>query len=647
MKKILIGILFFISSTAYAALTDIKFGQYQVADSQWNVNACLNTTTCQIYSKNPGTAYKIPWTSGQVQWAAGDYVKFELSGDSTNPYVAKQYDSSGNVKSTLGSGKIVNMGPDYFFFVGSDNNTGQLFSGSSGMSDTSGVSWTGTLNPTIAQANTYADANYSVVPLSSGQTATVTPSSSSPPPPAPSGPISPNTNNANLGFEAGTTANWTISNGTGAEKSATSWSSNGVGVNTTKGITNYSPGGGKTWNVTPYGQYMMAIQAGSGSPNFDPAMTSLGLTTTEISQIRSYLTSLGGNSSPTNASWAKRTVTLEAGKTYVIAWQYLSTDYVPFNDGSAMTLVHATDPSKVPTLNNEVKRYALLGFTNPGTGNYATNSYGSTGWQLATIVVPIDGDYVLGFSSFNLGDTALSPILLVDDLQGATQLNGQSFNPIPPNEGSLAPPAGPTAPTLCCGGSAAPFTADPAKVMKVNQFLNRTTADSIVYIDQIGNSNTITVQQTGTYQNYTSYEGNGSFNNINITQSGTAATTVNYVDLTVGSGTAANSNTVNITQTSTGGSKAAFVNISNNNNSVTLQQKDSGSHWVDLTLTGGNKNVSIIQQGSAGHMANVNLGGAATTLDLTQSGSTQQHYSITHTCTTAGGCRTITVTQGQ
>jgi len=186
LKKILVALAVMLcASTARADLTDIKFGQYQVADSQWNVSSCLNTTTCQIYSKQPGTAYKIPWTSGQVQWAAGDYIKFELSGNSGYPYLAKQYDSAGNVKATIGTGKIVNMGPDYFFFVGNDNNTGQLFSGSLGMNNTAGVSWTGTLNPTIAQANTYADANYSTIPLAAGQTATSTPSSNA----TPSGPV--------------------------------------------------------------------------------------------------------------------------------------------------------------------------------------------------------------------------------------------------------------------------------------------------------------------------------------------------------------------------------------------------------------------------------------------------------------------------
>jgi len=181
MKRIIFLMLLFCSN-AFGALTDIKFGQYQIADSQWNVSACLNTTTCQIYSKNPGIMYKIPWTAGQWSWQTGQYVQFTLTGNASFPYEGKVYNSNGTLAGTIGTGKIVNMGPDYFFFVGNDNNTGQLFSGSSGMSNTSGVSWTGTLNPTIQQADTYANASYSTVPLSSGQTATSTPSSSPPPP---------------------------------------------------------------------------------------------------------------------------------------------------------------------------------------------------------------------------------------------------------------------------------------------------------------------------------------------------------------------------------------------------------------------------------------------------------------------------------
>jgi fibronectin-binding autotransporter adhesin len=432
------------------------------------------------------------------------------------------------------------------------------------------------------------------------------------------------------GFESGNISGWTSS---GGEVSVV-------------GTTNVSPGGGKNWTVNPYGTKMAQIQP-TGGIQFNAATTSLGLSSAENTAIRNYLTGLGGNSNPTNAGWIKREITLQAGTTYTFGWNYVSTDYTPFNDGSMMTLTHATKAGVTPNLNNSVQRYALLGFTNPGTGNYATDSYGSTGWQQARFTVPETGTYILGFASFNLGDTALSPILFIDEVQGTTTLNGQVFNPVPPNAGSTAPPATPPAPTLCCGGSAAPFSADPAKVLKINQFLNRTTANSIVYIEQIGNSNTISVQQTGTIQNYTNYQGNGSFNNVSVTQSGNNLTEVNYVDLKVGSATSANSNTVSVTQTSTGGSKAVFANISDSNNFVSIQQKDAGSHWVDLTLTGGNKSATIIQQGSAGHMANIGLHGTATTIDLTQSGSTQQHYTINHTCATAGGCGTITVNQGQ
>jgi len=171
MPFVILFVLILISGKAHATgLTDLKFGQAQIADSQWNVQACTQTATCQIYSKNPGTAYRIPWTSGQLSWAAGDYVAFATTGNSANPYNAVQYNSAGQQKSVMGTGHIINMGSDYFFFVGNDNNTGQLFSMTSGFNNTAGVTWTGTLNPTVAQVNAYA-AGGSTTPLSAGQTA--------------------------------------------------------------------------------------------------------------------------------------------------------------------------------------------------------------------------------------------------------------------------------------------------------------------------------------------------------------------------------------------------------------------------------------------------------------------------------------------
>jgi hypothetical protein len=133
----------------------------------------MYTATCQIYSKNPGTVYKIPWTSGQLTWAAGEYVAFVPTGDATNPFNAIQYTANGTQKAVLGTGRIINMGTDYFFFVGNDNNTGQLFSMTQGFANTSGVTWTGTVNPTVTQVNTYAQGG-STTPLAAGQTITPT-----------------------------------------------------------------------------------------------------------------------------------------------------------------------------------------------------------------------------------------------------------------------------------------------------------------------------------------------------------------------------------------------------------------------------------------------------------------------------------------
>jgi len=151
-------------------LADLKFGQYQIADSQWNVYACTQTPTCQIYSKNPGIAYKIPWWSGQIQWGAGDYIQFQSNAhnDTANPWLAVHYSSNGTAIDNMGTGHIINMGPDFFFFVGNDNDTGQLFSMTSGFSDNNGVSWTGTLNPTTTEVNVYASGG-STTPLSPGQ----------------------------------------------------------------------------------------------------------------------------------------------------------------------------------------------------------------------------------------------------------------------------------------------------------------------------------------------------------------------------------------------------------------------------------------------------------------------------------------------
>ena len=208
--------------------------------------------------------------------------------------------------------------------------------------------------------------------------------------------------------------------------------------------------------------------------------------------------------------------------------------------------------------------------------------------------------------------------------------------------GQTATPSAPPPPTYCCGAVDTPFNADATKQAKVQTFTGRTTNDSQVFIEQIGNQNLIQVEQTGTKNNYVKYYGNGNSNNVSVTQHGGPTTIVNYTDLSV----TGSSNTVTVQQQSTGGAKGVFATVSNNNNSLLIQQKDNGSHYVDVVLSGGNKNVDILQEGSAGHMAKIALSGNPVDLSLGQKGSTQMFYSVNYNCTTAGGCPKITVQQG-
>lgn len=423
---------------------------------------------------------------------------------------------------------------------------------------------------------------------------------------------------SNYGFEDGTYAGWTVSNGSTTLR--TSWSDSGQGVQVTTGMQNYCPGGGKCWTITPYGSYMISVQAGGSSPQFNAAMTTLGLNSTDITTIRNTIYS-NGSMNPTNASSVSRTVFLQAGITYTFGWQYLSTDYVPYNDGSMITL---TNGPGTPTLNGQTQNYALLGFTNQGTGNYSVGSYGATGWQLAVFTVPIDGNYTLGFSSFNLGDTALSPILFIDQLQGTTTLNGATFNPVAPNQGSSAPTTPPPPP---------PAPAYPAVSITTNQTIklgqtNAITSNSI-YIQNIGDNNTVNVEQFSRFNAIRGVNGsqdmliNGSNNNITINQ-GTATTILgnNLAEVSV----TGNNNTVSLTQQNNG--KYTELVMNGTGNQLTAQQKDAGGKYAFFNILGNSNVITTLQQGTGNHFLDISAPYGGLNATITQSGASQKLFQL-------------------
>ncbi len=368
---------------------------------------------------------------------------------------------------------------------------------------------------------------------------------------------------SNTDFEGGSLSGWNIGSQTGTLTNGTI-TGNGTGVTVINGsVTFNAPSHGAvgsptlsdgspnpyyqpavsptTWTFAPYGSYGAALQP-TGNVTFDAATSALGLTSAENQAIKTKLqqdqqASGLGNPNPTNAAWITQSVNLDAGTIYTMSWNYIGTDYVPFNDGSITSLVYqGTGSTPVVTVNNYVQNYALLGFTNPGTGDYSTGTYGSTGWQNSTYQVDITGAYLLGFAVFNLGDTSLSPVLLVDSQPGTTLANGQPFGAVAPNNPNAPNNSTPSTPTVT-GTS----TSD--------QVTTSTSTSNVVATSQVTyNVSNLDTDGYGTVQNYTDTVET----TTPVTTTTTTTTPVTTTTYSDGSTTTSNGTPVVTTSTSNG-----------------------------------------------------------------------------------------------
>ena len=593
--KALFLILLLLCSNAFAALTDVKFGRYQIADSQWNVNACLNTTTCQIYSKQPGTAYKIPWTNGQVVWAAGDYVQFELSGNGSFPYTAKQYSGAGAVKSTLGSGKIVNMGADYFFFVGSDNDTGQLFSGSSGMANTSGVSWTGTLNPTIAQANTYADSGYSTTPLAAGQTA-------APPAPPPT--------------------NWQPIRTT----------SSPVVINNIYPTSNNSPSGEGA---------AQAFDGNTGTKylNFDKKNAGVTVKLSQGRVVQKFTLTTANDFSGRDPTSYKL-----YGSNDGVNWILIKQDTLSLSEQRFWT------SPEIMIANTNAYVYYFILFPTTKAGDAPAGCTGQCAlpydsMQIAEVTFYYDLNDGVTSTASGSGSTPNNP--------GTSGSVCADCGPTVVG-GTITQTNAPSNQTIQSGGTYVNNSSRTAQQTRINTWVNSVAPYSnSVHVDQIGgDNNNVTINVTGTKNrveltldgpgtntigitqvgsNYLTADVNGYQNNLTSGQTNTIGT--NYTETIING----NNNTVNYTQ---GNSQLLFGTVSGNNNTLVTSQTGTGQHYLDVRMTGNGHNVNVNQFGSAANNARIdvtNAGGAAT-VDLEQSGG--KSFTLIQSCAISSGCNT-------
>ena len=563
-------------------LADLKFGQAQIADSQWNVQACTQTATCQIYSKNPGTVYRIPWTNGQLSWATGDYVAFVATGNGTNPWNAIQYSANGTQKSVMGTGHIINMGNDYFFFVGNDNNTGQLFSMTQGFANTSGVTWTGTLNPTVAQTNAYATGG-STTPLAAGQTA----APAGPPPPAP-----------------------------------TAIYMNNATVKITRAIptTNNSPGSegpNSAFDNNPNTKYL----------NFDKANAGVTVQLNTGKVVTGFTVTTANDFSGRDPTSYKL-----YGSNDGVTWVLIKEDSITLSDS------RFTTSSTISVANTTAYAYYFMLFPTTKAGQGCGQNCNSM--QIAELTYYYDANNTT--TSTASSNNIVDPVTAANGptIEGGTitQTNSPANQTITSGGSSSA---GPTLDQLTrynAWNNGIQATDNYLYIEQVGGNYNtvnitQSGTKNTMDLGINGNSNTINATQTGV--NYLNALVQGNTNSVTSLQTNTSGT--HYQETKIMTG---NNNTINVTQKDNG-NNLMFNTITGSNNSISTVQEGAGNHYLENKLTGNGNSVLANQSGATSNKANIDLtnAGGPASVDLQQSGG--KSFTIIQSCTNPAGCSTV------
>ncbi len=607
--------------TYAVTFTDLKFGQAQIADSQWNVSACTTTNTCQIYSKNPGTAYKIPWWSGQLSWTAGDYVAFVLTGDTANPYNAIQYNSSGVQKAVMGTGHIINMGTDYFFFVGNDNDTGQLFSMTQGFNNTSGVTWTGTLNPTTTQVNTLA-AGGSTTPLAAGQTAAPTA------PPAPTR-IAIRSNTTGVNVIGITPTSYNSPSGEG--------SANAFDGNTNTKYLNFDKYNAGVTAQLNQGRVVTSftITTANDFPGRDPTSYKLYGSNDGVTWV---LIQEGSLTLSSNRFTISDFVNVNNTNAYVYYYIYFPTTKAGSGCGldcdsmqiSEITYYYWSDNTTTSsnTGNGTITDPVQAAATPPFDGTITfTNQSGATYSDNGSVLTFTQQTYVNAWQNktlntgngINLDVNGSNNILYIEQVGNKNLLTGigqnaavvqGSYNNVTVKQGTTG------------------------------------AGQNEIDLKVIGNQNTLNIGQarnnlgteTGTNGHYQAVAISG-YQNVLTKQQSNTTLGGHYQETTI------NGNQNNVTKRQTdNGNKIMFTTITGDSNIVDAIQRGTGQHQLTTNLTGNNNNATVIQEGEQQNKATIDLTnvGGPSLLDLQQSGG--KNFTIQQMCANPAGC-TITVRQ--
>ena len=166
-----------------------------------------------------------------------------------------------------------------------------------------------------------------------------------------------------------------------------------------------------------------------------------------------------------------------------------------------------------------------------------------------------------------------------------------------------------------------------------NVDIDQLGSDNVLGLDIVGSSNDVDVTQNQDQRAKLSIT--GSSNTANLNQSAINNVGEHYMSVII----AGNNNTLDLDQTETG-NKKLFLDIDGSNN-VTVDQKGTGNHYSEITLTDSHT-VDVTQDGSGDHNATINLSGNQSSVTLTQDSSTSQNYYLYQNCSQTSCSATVT-----
>jgi hypothetical protein len=279
--------------------------------------------------------------------------------------------------------------------------------------------------------------------------------------------------------------------------------------------------------------------------------------------------------------------------------------------------------------------------TNPGTYGLAVyNANGSVAWvlhntggirALSPDVIFYNGNNSWGTvisitEGFNYGASKSWTNIIDNPTQ--EQINNYqpgATQPLAAGETASSSPPPPPPPVYSSG-----ITTDQQTRKTTN--LNENPLGHNAQVNILGDDNIVNIQQIGG-RHFVAVDVQGNVNNIDILQTSTVNAR-HYMEATV---VGSNNNLILQQRDS---SKTQFVEVIGTNNTVTTDQKGTGSHYLDVKVTGDNHAARIIQDGSGSHKATVHVDGSQPgNFTLNQTGSTDQTYSVT--CSAIGGCNLI------